>query len=136
MAIARDLATRTNPGSVILLYGDLGSGKTRFVKGFAGAFGIDPGEVDSPTFTLLQEYSGSGGVMLWHFDFYRLESLQEALEIGAEEYFYGDGISLVEWPERISQILPPDAIKVKMRITGPGSRDIEISDLQEKLVTD
>ena len=95
-------------GDVVCLKGELGAGKTHFVKGMAEAFGIRREEVQSPTFTLINEYPGSPS--LFHMDCYRMESPNEALEIGAEEYFYGEGICVIEWPERIEPIIPPTAI--------------------------
>jgi len=126
MAAGRALSSRIEPGRVIAIYGDLGTGKTHFVKGFADGLGIPPEQVDSPTFTLLQEYRTPEGLMLYHFDFYRLKTKQEAVEIGTEEYFYGDGISIVEWPDRIEDLLPEEAIRIRMKLAGPNSRSISI----------
>ncbi len=120
--IAREYAERVKPGDVICLKGDLGAGKTHFVKGFVTAFGIRMSEVTSPTFTLINEYKGD--VDLFHFDCYRLENYHEALEIGAEEYFYGDGICIIEWPDRIKEIIPPHAKTVAIEATGPEEREI------------
>lgn len=95
-------------GDVVCLKGELGAGKTHLVKGMAQGFGLNANEVSSPTYTLIHEYSGD--LPLYHFDCYRMESPAEALEIGAEEYFYGDGVCVIEWPERIEQLIPPKAI--------------------------
>lgn len=100
-------------GSVLCLVGDLGAGKTHFVKGIAKAFGINPNEVSSPTFTLIQEYD-SGKMPLYHFDCYRLKSYTEAMEIGAEEYLNGVGFCCVEWPERIEALIPEDSIWIEI----------------------
>lgn len=108
MNLAKKIGDNSKPGDIICLRGELGAGKTHFVKGFVTAFGISPETVSSPTFSIIQEYSGSTPV--YHFDFYRLDSAQEALEIGTEEYFYGDGVSIIEWPERVESLLP-DGIK-------------------------
>lgn len=121
--IAKSFAKQCKSGDVICLKGDLGAGKTHFTKGFASAFGIDPRNVTSPTFALINEYEGDG-MDLFHFDFYRLEHLQEALEIGAEEYLYGDGICVVEWPERVEEILPPNVKNVSIKTAGPNLREI------------
>jgi tRNA threonylcarbamoyladenosine biosynthesis protein TsaE len=96
------------------------------VKGFVQAFGISPEKVNSPTFNLIQEYQGLNGVCIYHFDCYRLESIAEALEIGAEEYFYGDGVSIIEWPGKVSGLLPESAIHVTLSVQGEKSRLITI----------
>ena len=122
--IARHFARNLKPGDVVCLKGDLGAGKTHFVKGMAVAFGIDESEVQSPTFTLINEYLGSKP--LYHFDCYRIESVGEALEIGAEEYFYGDGVSVIEWPERIQEIIPPEAVWITITTLAPTKRKFVI----------
>lgn len=126
MSVARKVGEQSKPGDVVCLYGELGAGKTRFVKGFSEAFGILSENVNSPTFNLIQEYTGKSGIPVYHFDCFRLESITEALEIGAEEYFYGDGVSIIEWPEKISAILPDEIIRVTIEVTGENSRLIKI----------
>ena len=91
-------------GSVICLYGDLGAGKTAFVQGLARGLGVTE-YITSPTFTIVNVYE-SGKLPLYHFDMYRLADCDEAYEIGYEEYIYGSGISVIEWPENIADILP------------------------------
>lgn len=108
IALGEKISSVLKIGDVVCLKGELGAGKTHFVKGLAQGFGIDRDEVSSPTFTLIHEYSGDQP--LYHFDCYRMESPAEALEIGAEEYFYGEGVCVIEWPERIEQLIPPEAI--------------------------
>lgn len=122
--IAKQLAVSLKAGDVVCLKGELGAGKTHFVKGMAGAFGIDETEVHSPTFTLIHEYFGK--LPLYHFDCYRMESVYEALEIGAEEYFYGDGVSVIEWPERIQEIIPPEAVWITITSLAPSKRKFVI----------
>ena len=122
--IAAKFARTLKPGDVVCLKGDLGAGKTHFVKGMAGAFGIEESEVQSPTFTLINEYMGS--LPLYHFDCYRMESVREALEIGAEEYFYGEGVSVIEWPERIQEIIPPEAVWITITSPAPEKRKFVI----------
>src|SRR6056297_1074175 len=121
--IAKEYARQIKPGDVICLEGDLGAGKTHFTKGFVTAFGLEKDIVSSPTFALINEYQGDT-VEIFHFDCYRLEKIQEALEIGAEEYFYGDGICIIEWPERIRAILPSNSKTVTITSTGPSEREI------------
>lgn len=122
ISIGRDFAKELKPGDVVCLKGDLGAGKTHFVKGLAAYFGVEEDQVSSPTFTLINEYKGTTPV--YHFDCYRLKNEQEALEIGAEEYFYGDGISVVEWPEKIGNLIPPDAVWLTIRHTDKNKREI------------
>jgi len=110
--LGRDFADYTKPGDVILLYGDLGSGKTTFVKGFLKGLEFSGG-VTSPTFSLINEYEASKKVI--HIDCYREENLQRWINLGIEDYFNGANIVIVEWPEILSDIIPDHAIKIKIR---------------------
>ena len=121
--LAREYAGTVKPGDVICLEGDLGAGKTHFVKGFAEHFGVQRDEVSSPTFTIINEYDGE--VPVYHFDCYRLENPAEALEIGAEEYLYGTGVCIIEWPERISELIPAGARRITLTSLSPNRRRIE-----------
>ena len=107
IAFAREAATRLRPGAVIALNGELGSGKTQFVKGIASGLGF-AGEVTSPTFTLIHEYIG-GRLPIYHFDFYRLDDEKEAVQLGLEEYLQGDGVCVIEWAGKFPTLIPPDA---------------------------
>ena len=107
-----EFGKQLQPGDVVCLDGDLGTGKTHFVKGVASFFGIKPEKVNSPTYTLIHKYSGE--LPIYHFDCFRLESEHEAIEIGAEEYFYGQGICLIEWPDKIPGLIPEEAIRIEM----------------------
>lgn len=129
LKIAAEFGRTVSIGDVICLYGELGSGKTHFVKGFVKAFGIPPESVQSPTFTIINEYGGEQDV--YHFDCYRLEKVEEALEIGAEEYFYGGGVCIIEWPDRIAEILPANCKKIFINSQGPESREIIFHDVAE-----
>lgn len=125
MKLAKNIGDTSKPGDIICLRGELGAGKTHFVKGFVTAFGISPETVSSPTFSIIQEYSGS--IPVYHFDFYRLDTAQEALEIGTEEYFYGDGVSIIEWPERIESLLPDDIKEIQISSINKTTRKITIT---------
>ncbi len=127
MKVARDLGERIRPGEIVTLSGELGAGKTCFVRGFVQAFGIPPGEVVSPTFNLVQEYDGRGGLPLYHMDCYRIEDPREALEFGIEEYFYGDGVSIIEWPEKIESLLPDRIVRVELTVLDEKGRQISIT---------
>lgn len=121
-AIAEEYAAGIKPGEVVCLYGDLGAGKTQFVKGFVKAFGLTGNEVNSPTFTIINEYNGS--IPVYHFDCYRLEHEEQALEIGAEEYFYGNGVCIIEWPERILGVLPDSRKEIQLKHIAKNRREI------------
>lgn len=105
-----ELAKRLKPGSVIALIGDLGTGKTALTKAIAEGMGIKQ-MITSPTFTIVQEYH-DGRLPLYHFDVYRICGVEEMYEIGYEEYFYGQGVCIVEWADLIIDIIPEDAIKI------------------------
>ncbi|MDZ7681367.1 MAG: tRNA (adenosine(37)-N6)-threonylcarbamoyltransferase complex ATPase subunit type 1 TsaE [Fodinibius sp.] len=120
----KEFGAELSAGDVVCLKGELGAGKTHFVKGMAQALDISPSDVQSPTYTLIHEYMGS--VPLYHFDCYRMESPREALEIGAEEYFYGDGICVIEWPERIRKLIPPFAIWISIEAPDKKTRNFVI----------
>lgn len=130
LRIASGFGEGLKPGDVVCLTGDLGSGKTHFVKGVAAHFGVKPEQVSSPTYTLIHEYSGS--IPVFHFDCYRLKNEQEALEIGAEEYFYGEGVCLVEWPEKIESLIPEEAIWIKISHLSDFKRKISIHFKQQE----
>ena len=104
LEFAKNFAADLEDGAALCLYGELGAGKTAFVQGLAKGFGVTE-YITSPTFTVVNVYE-SGHKTLYHFDMYRLEDSSEAYEIGYEEYVYGSGISVIEWPERIDDILP------------------------------
>ncbi len=124
IARGKEFVAELTAGDIVCLTGDLGTGKTHFVKGMAEGLGVDHNEVSSPTFTLINEYQGD--LPLYHFDCYRMESPREALEIGAEEYFYGDGVSVIEWPERISSLLPSEAIWISIEAPDRNTRKFVI----------
>ncbi len=111
-ALAARLAARARRGDVIALKGELGSGKTTFARAFIRAF-IGEEEVPSPTFTLVETYSRAGKPPVWHFDLYRLSAPEEAFELGIEEA-WTDAISLVEWPERLGNLLPREHLLVTL----------------------
>lgn len=111
-ALGLQLGQTAQPGQVYCLEGDLGVGKTVFAQGFARGLGIHDA-VNSPTFTILQSYE-EGRIPLYHFDVYRIADVEEMEEIGYEDCFYGEGVSLVEWPGLIRELLPEDAIWISI----------------------
>lgn len=120
------LAMMLSQGDVICLQGDLGAGKTHFTKGLARHFGVRPEHVSSPTYALVQEYMGSE-VTIYHIDAYRLNSIHEALGIGLDEILDGNAIYIVEWPERISRLLPVEYWRVEIVHKGDNQRHITAS---------
>ena len=102
--IGNGIAQQCEAGTIVLLHGDLGVGKTVFTKGFAAGLGVEE-PVNSPTFTILQSYE-EGRLPFYHFDVYRIGDISEMDEIGYEDCFYGDGVSLIEWADLIREILP------------------------------
>ncbi len=101
---------KLKPGTVICLDGDLGAGKTVFVKGVAKGLGVTD-TVCSPTFTILQEYR-DGRMPLYHFDVYRIEDPEEMYEIGFDDYLYGEGVCLIEWAKNVAELIPEGALKI------------------------
>ncbi|MBN8628174.1 MAG: tRNA (adenosine(37)-N6)-threonylcarbamoyltransferase complex ATPase subunit type 1 TsaE [Planctomycetes bacterium] len=112
-------------GAVVALNGPLGAGKTRLVQAVAEARGHERSEVVSPTFTLIQEYRGPRPV--YHFDAYRLRDDDEFLNLGPDEYFDGDGVTIVEWGERVSRCLPSERLEITICPTGPETREFGLS---------
>ena len=122
-ALGKQFGARLAMGDVVALVGDLGAGKTQFVKGVAEAFGISPEDVSSPTFTIAHEYGGH--IPLYHLDLYRLSGPAELQQSGVEEYFDMDGICLVEWPERAEHLLPERVQIIRLTHLQDGNRRIE-----------
>lgn len=115
-ARAKAFGALLKPGDVVALTGDLGSGKTQFVKGLGEAFGV--ARVSSPTFVFVHRYEGRGGegtdVLIYHFDLYRLSSPEEIYDLGYEEFFFGDGICVVEWADRLGPLLPARRYDIRL----------------------
>lgn len=126
MALAKEFARKLKPGAVVALTGDLGSGKTTFIKGVALGLGLrDPDRVKSPTFVIMHIYPTK--VPLYHFDLYRLESLAEIEAVGFEEFVHDPhAITCVEWAEKAEKLLPRWAQRVQLKITGENERRMVI----------
>jgi tRNA threonylcarbamoyladenosine biosynthesis protein TsaE len=123
-AIGRRLAEHIGVGSVLALKGDLGSGKTSFVKGLVAGLGSSTG-VTSPTFTILHEYRG-GRLPVYHFDFFRLEDRQSVQGLGLDDYFFGDGLSVIEWADRFPEFIPEQARWILFEIKSENQRAISV----------
>lgn len=126
--LAQQLAAWVKPGALLALDGDLGAGKTRFSQAFAGAIGVE-GIVNSPTFTIIKEYKGEQ-LPFYHMDVYRL-SLEEADELGLDDYFYGNGVTIVEWASLIKELLPPERLELFIEHLGGDSRRIQLTGIGE-----
>ena len=108
--LGRSLGEKVQPGQIYTLDGDLGVGKTVFTQGVAAGLGIQ-GPVSSPTFTIVQEYY-EGRIPLYHFDVYRIEDPEEMEEVGYDDYFFGKGVCLIEWADRIRELLPGHVVRI------------------------
>jgi len=129
-AFGASLAEALPAGTIVALCGTLGAGKTRLVQAVAEALGIDRRHVVSPTFVLIQEYHGRKS--LYHIDAYRLRGEDEFLALGAEEYFDGDGLVLIEWADRVAGCLPPERIDINIEVIGETKRRFNVTAIGEK----
>ena len=125
--LGKRMAGKVTPGTVISLRGSLGAGKTVLGKGFAEGLGITEAIV-SPTFTLVQEYDGR--LKLYHLDLYRLSGEDEFESMGGEDFLYSDGVALIEWSEKIEDMLPDDTIFINITINEDLTRSIEIRGIE------
>jgi tRNA threonylcarbamoyladenosine biosynthesis protein TsaE len=122
--LGKKIAEKLTKGSVVALHGPLGSGKTTLVKGIAAGLGIEE-SVTSPSFTLISEYEGR--LCLYHMDLYRIDSMDEFELLGAEELMYDEGVTIIEWAEKIEEILPENRIGVTFDMEAGGVRKISIT---------
>jgi tRNA threonylcarbamoyladenosine biosynthesis protein TsaE len=127
-AIGRQLASDVNAGSVLALKGELGSGKTLFTQGLVAGFESDA-TVTSPTFTIVHEYQ-SGRLPIYHFDFFRLDNRESAVRLGLEDYFFGDGVSVIEWADRFPELIPEQARWISFEIKSECQRIVTVSPSQ------
>ena len=115
--------------TVVALTGEMGAGKTTLVRALCAELGVAD-EVSSPTFGLVHEYRDGHGRPVYHFDFYRIDTPEEAQRLGTAEYFDSGYLCLVEWPDQVASLLPPDCLRVELRATGPESRQLTINNEQ------
>lgn len=113
-----------NPQKVILFFGEMGSGKTTFIKSFAKKLGVE-NTTSSPTFSLVNEYQDNNGNPLYHFDVYRLKTETEAYDMGIDEYLYSGHWCLIEWPEKIPTLIPNEHSVIKIKALSDGRRELE-----------
>ncbi|PYK52850.1 MAG: tRNA (adenosine(37)-N6)-threonylcarbamoyltransferase complex ATPase subunit type 1 TsaE [Verrucomicrobia bacterium] len=121
-AVGRQLAEDVRVGSVLALQGELGSGKTLFTKGFMAGMGSNAA-VSSPTFTIVHEYR-DGRLPVYHFDFFRVENCQSLARLGLDDYFFSDGVSVIEWADRFPEFIPEQALWILFEIKSENQRAI------------
>jgi tRNA threonylcarbamoyladenosine biosynthesis protein TsaE len=120
--LGKDVSKLVTPGDILAFYGELGAGKTCFIQGVS--LGLEVKDyVTSPSFTIINEYQGM--IPIYHFDLFRLDNAEEILKLGYEEYFYGEGLTVIEWAEKIEQLLPKEHLKI----------DIKFKDLYERTIS-
>lgn len=115
-------------GRVFLFYGSMGAGKTTFIRAICEELGVEE-SVNSPTFAIVNEYRTGEGDPIYHFDFYRINKEEEAYDFGYEDYFYSGDLCFVEWPEKIENLLPEDAVTVSITELSDGTREVAVGEL-------
>ena len=126
-AAAQEFLALMGDETVYTFTGEMGAGKTTFISAFCAALGVDPEEANSPSFAIANEYrSETTAELIYHFDLYRLESLEEVMDIGFEDYLDSGALCLIEWPEKVADILPDDTVRVNIRVNDDNSRDLII----------
>ena len=124
-AAADEFINAVGENRLIAFYGNLGAGKTTFIKALCDRLGVDD-IVCSPTFTIVNEYRAADGDSVFHFDFYRIDSLREAQDLGLEEYFYSGCFCFMEWPEKIAELLPDETVEVRIEPVDEVTRRISV----------
>ena len=119
---------------ILLFYGEMGVGKTTLIKEIVKQLGVDD-VVSSPTFSLVNEYVSNEGERIYHFDFYRINDEEEALDMGVEEYFDSNNWCLIEWPENIKNLLPLKADKISLSVNEDGARSLKVNQLSNNSTT-
>ena len=122
---AREFIASMGDKKVFLFYGSMGAGKTTFIRAICEELGVKE-SVNSPTFAIVNEYKSGNGKPIYHFDFYRINKEEEALDFGYEDYFFSGNLCLVEWPEKIIHLLPEDAAVVTIKELENGEREVTI----------
>lgn len=123
---AKEFIKQMDDRTVFAFYGNMGAGKTTFIKAICEELGVED-VINSPTFAIINEYrSAESGELIYHFDFYRINKLSEAQDIGTEDYFYSGALCFIEWPEKIEDILPSDVVGIKIMENNDGSRTVTV----------
>ncbi len=124
---ARQFIEQIGAGTVFAFNGAMGAGKTTFIKAICDELGVTE-TVNSPTFSIVNEYEGNNGRIIYHFDCYRINKIEEALEIGIEEYLYSGNLCFIEWSKNIAPLLPDSVINVEIKELENGERDVFVKD--------
>lgn len=128
-AFGQAFAKQLKAGDVVAFFGTLGSGKTTMIRGICRGFGVERG-VKSPSFVYMRRYDAA--TTIYHFDFYRLTINDDLVNLDLNEYFYGEGIALLEWADRVSGLLPPSRYDIMMGVVGENEREIAVAIIDEK----
>lgn len=123
--LAGEILNACKKAKIFAIFGDLGAGKTLLVQAFCRVLGVSD-TVKSPTFSIVNEYRYPNGIV-YHFDFYRIKALEEAFDLGYEEYFYSGEYCFIEWPEKIESLIPEEAVEIRIEETGPAKRILTIT---------
>lgn len=124
--VARQFIGEMGDNTVFAFRGDMGAGKTTFIKAICEELGVED-VINSPTFAIVNEYRSDSGELIYHFDFYRINKIEEAYDFGYEDYFYSGSLCFIEWPEKIESLLPFDVVNVHISVDEDGSRKVEIT---------
>ena len=122
---AKEFIQSMDDRTVFAFYGEMGAGKTTFITAICKALGVED-SINSPTFAIVNEYRSGSGELIYHFDFYRINKIEEAYDFGYEDYFYSGSICFIEWPEKIDTLLPFDVVTVKIKEEADGTRTVDI----------
>lgn len=112
--------------TVFAFHGDMGAGKTTFIKAICENLGVSD-TINSPTFAIVNEYRSDSGELIYHFDFYRINKIEEVFDFGYEDYFYSGSLCFIEWPEKVDTLLPKDTVNVYVKVQEDGSREVSLS---------
>lgn len=111
--------------TVFAFHGDMGAGKTTFIKAICENLGVSD-TINSPTFAIVNEYRSDSGELIYHFDFYRINKIEEVFDFGYEDYFYSGSLCFIEWPEKVDTLLPKDTVNVYLKAQEDGSREVSL----------
>lgn len=123
---ALDFIRAMGDNTVFAFHGDMGAGKTTFIKAICENLGVSD-TINSPTFAIVNEYRSDSGELIYHFDFYRINKIEEVFDFGYEDYFYSGSLCFIEWPEKVDTLLPKDTVNVYVKVQEDGSREVSLS---------
>lgn len=134
---AQEFVSLMDDRTVYAFNGEMGAGKTTFINAVARALGVEDDPTGSPTFAIVNEYrSDTTAELIYHFDLYRIENLEQAFDIGIEDYFESGAVCLIEWPDRVEDILPDDTVTVNITVSPDGSRTLTLENLSDDIETE